>query len=319
MAKTVVGSFDSFEEARSVASDLQSSGFGRDDISIVASNATGAYTDPATAPSETGADTGETASGAAKGAVAGGVLGGAAGLVAGLMGLAIPGVGPIIAAGPIAAGLAGAGVGAVAGGLIGGLTSVGVPEEEAHYYAESVRRGGALVTVRAEDAQAEEAARIMRRHGAMDIERRAASWRRSGWSRHDTAAEPYTREEIERERAQYRPSIPASDEPLVGAGTVGWQAHEPDFRGHYAANYAATGAAYEEYAPAYQYGYGLADATTYRGRPWDEIEPEARRDWEARNPGSTWERVKAAVRRGWERTSNAVEPAIPGDSDRDGR
>ncbi len=57
----------------------------------------------------------------------------------------------------------------------------------------------------------------------------------------------------------------------------------------------------------------------YRGRGWSEIESDARRDWESRNPNDGWERFKAAIRRGWERTSDAVERAIPGDSDRDGR
>jgi len=65
----------------------------------------------------------------------------------------------------------------VAGGLIGGLTGVGVPEDEAQVYAEAVRRGGALVTVRADDARAEQAASIMRNFGAVDIERRAELWR----------------------------------------------------------------------------------------------------------------------------------------------
>src|SRR4029079_16854420 len=82
---------------------------------------------------------GDDASGAATGAVTGGVVGGAAGLAASLMGLAIPGIGPIIAAGPIVAALSGAGVGAVAGGLIGGLTDMGVSNTDAEYYAESVR------------------------------------------------------------------------------------------------------------------------------------------------------------------------------------
>ena len=113
------------------------------------------------------------------------MLGGAAGLVVGLMGLAIPGIGPIVAAGPIAAALAGAGVGAVAGGLIGGLTGVGVSEDDASYYAESVRRGGALVTVRADDSRADEAASLMRNHGAVDIERRVEQWKQEGWSPRD--------------------------------------------------------------------------------------------------------------------------------------
>jgi uncharacterized protein (TIGR02271 family) len=115
--------------------------------------------------------------------------------VMGITGLAIPGIGPIIAAGPIAATLAGAGVGAVAGGLIGGLTNLGVPEEHAHYYAEGVRRGGVLVTVATEDARAADAAGIMRRHGAVDIEKRAAEWKESGWSGHEGVI-PTVEEEV---------------------------------------------------------------------------------------------------------------------------
>ena len=133
MAKTVVGSFDNYSEAHGVVEELVNIGVPRDEISIVANDTDGRYTRSDT----TAGDAGRTASGAGKGAVVGGAIGGAAGLAAGLAGLAIPGIGPIIAAGPIAAALAGAGAGAVAGGLIGGLTHVGVPEEDAHYYAES--------------------------------------------------------------------------------------------------------------------------------------------------------------------------------------
>ena len=169
-----------------------------------------------TCPPDAPATMSDTGSGAATGAAAGGVLGGAAGLVVGLMGLAIPGIGPIVAAGPLAAALAGAGVGAVAGGLIGGLTGAGVSEEDANYYAESVRRGGALVTVRADDARADEAARIMRSHGAVDIERRAEQWREAGWTRHDPAAEPYSVEQMERERAVYSGSLGVTAGENVG-------------------------------------------------------------------------------------------------------
>src|SRR4051794_6001375 len=202
MAKTVVGSFDSYSEAQSVVEDLVNIGIARDEISIVANNA-----QQEDSTTRTGA--GETASGAGKGAVVGGAIGGAAGLAAGLAGLAIPGIGPIIAAGPIAAALAGAGAGAVAGGLIGGLTHVGVSEEDAHYYAESVRRGGALVTVRAEDNMAERAAGVMRTHNAVDVENRAQEWKREGWSGFDANAKPYSAEDIERERV-----LPVVEEEL---------------------------------------------------------------------------------------------------------
>ncbi|HJU23775.1 MAG TPA: hypothetical protein VJ891_14815 [Casimicrobiaceae bacterium] len=274
--KTIVGSFDSFDEANQVARELMDDGFRDSDVSVVASNirsgtgtSSGASID-APADTSTGVAGSETmlgpdgtrtstgftndagtatmpgmgeplrveqpsvrsttsehytrsaadnaltedgggivadenrpvddASGAATGAITGGVVGGAAGLAASLAGLAVPGIGPIIAAGPIVSLLTGAGVGAVAGGLIGGLTDMGVPRADAEYYAEAVRRGGALVTVRADDARAERAAEMMRSHGAIDIERRAEQWRERGWTGFDENAAPYTAAEVARER-----------------------------------------------------------------------------------------------------------------------
>jgi uncharacterized membrane protein len=325
VAKTIVGSFDSFDEARRVMRELQQGGFNASDISIIANNATGEYrADETTAATEAG-------TGAATGAAAGGLLGGAAGLIVGLMGLAIPGIGPIVAAGPLAATLAGAGVGAVAGGLIGGLTGAGVPEEEAQAYAEAVRRGGALVTVRAEDARADEAAAIMRSCGAIDIDRRAELWREQGWSRHDPNAAPYTAEQLQRERSLYAGSPGATAGENVGARSAytsgpsaatsaragEWDEQGEYFRVQHREDY-PTGS-FEEFEPAYRYGWGLGRDERYRGRDWADIETDARRDWEQRYPNNSWERFKNAVRRGWERTTEAIERAIPGDSDRDGR
>ena len=198
MIKTIVGSFDSFNEAHKVANDLRAAGFMDSDISIVANNAAGEYqSDPRVAPAP------DDSSATAKGALTGAVVGGGAGLAASLAGLAIPGIGPIIAAGPIVATLAGAGTGAVAGGLIGGLVDLGVPESHAQYYAESVRRGGALVTVRADEVRADEVQSILRDHGAVDIEGRVERWRESGWERFDQEADPYSVDEIRRDRAMY--------------------------------------------------------------------------------------------------------------------
>ncbi|HVF65659.1 MAG TPA: hypothetical protein VNE58_16855 [Casimicrobiaceae bacterium] len=199
MVKTIVGSFDSFNDAHQVANDLRAAGVMDSDISIVANNATGEYReDPRVKTTDA-----DATSATAKGAVTGAVVGGGAGLAASLAGLAIPGIGPIIAAGPIVATLAGAGTGAVAGGLIGGLVDLGVPESEAEYYAESVRRGGALVTVRADEARADEVTSIMRQRGAVDIEGRVERWKESGWDRFDQDATPYTADEIRRDRAMY--------------------------------------------------------------------------------------------------------------------
>ena len=184
MAKTIVGLMDTQQEAQEVLQELVSSGFPRETISIMASDKGG----QGLRESEAQGEGEDRAKGAAKGAGAGAAVGGVAGLIVGLTGLAIPGIGPIVAAGPIASLLAGAGVGAVAGGAIGALTKMGVSEEDAHYYAEGVKRGGFLVTVSADDDNAEKAADIMRRHGALDIDKRAESWRQEGWTRFDETA-----------------------------------------------------------------------------------------------------------------------------------
>jgi uncharacterized protein (TIGR02271 family) len=107
--------------------------------------------------------------------------------------LAIPGIGPVLAAGPLSAaigttaatlgaGAIGAGIGAATGGLIGALVGAGVPKEEAEYYAEGVRRGGTLVTVSAPDDRTQLAVDLMQRNGAIDIDQRVAEWRNSGWT-----------------------------------------------------------------------------------------------------------------------------------------
>lgn len=192
MASTIVGLFDTFPAAQSAVQDLVSTGIPREEISLTSNNATGEH-----ALEGHGNHAG---SGAATGAGIGAVVGGIGGVLAGIGMLAIPGIGPILAAGPIAAALAGAGIGAVAGGLLGALVGMGIPEEDAHAYAEGVRRGGTLVTVAADDAQAGPVSDILNRHGAVDVDTRAAEWRGRGWGgfRHD--AQPLTGEDIVRER-----------------------------------------------------------------------------------------------------------------------
>src|SRR5205085_10780175 len=107
----------------------------------------------------------------------GAAIGGVGGLLLSAAGaLTIPVIGPILAAGPIAAALTGAGVGAAAGGLIGALTEAGVPEHQAKAYAESVRRGDVLVTVRSSASNNEVARNIMDRNGAAKIEDRVEIW-----------------------------------------------------------------------------------------------------------------------------------------------
>lgn len=79
--------------------------------------------------------------------------------------------------------------------------------------------------------------------------------------------------------------------------------YEPDYREDFQTRYAAQGGRYEDYAPAYRYGYTLASDTRYRDRGWTDIEADVQRDWERDHPESTWERMKLAVRHGWERVT----------------
>jgi uncharacterized membrane protein len=318
MTKTVVGSFDNYREAQQVVQDLSRAGIPQSDINIVASNLRGEYRDqppatgdalPTTADADAAARATEATSGAAAGAVTGGVIGGVAGLALAFTSLSIPVLGPIIAAGPIVATLAGAGVGVVAGGLIGALTDLGVPEEHAQYYAEAVRRGGALVTVRADDARVDEVTRVMQRHGAVDINKRAETWRQTGWEGFDESARPYTIDDLERERTvSTRTTTPRTSAEAAAADAAipaAFDAYVIQFRSDFDRDYAGAGGRYEEYEPAYRWGY--EHGGDYPTRDWDASEADVRRDWERANPNGEWERFKAAVRRGWDRFTGKVE------------
>lgn len=215
--RTVVGVFNSVSDAQAAVRELEAEGIARDHISLVANkNATGYDTmDPADRDkaSDVVADAGI---GAAIGGV-GGLLLSAAGAIT------IPVIGPILAAGPIAAALTGAGIGAATGGLIGALTESGVPEEHAHYYAEGVRRGDVLVTVRAEESRADRISDILDRNHAVDVDERVADWRDRGWTGYSSEASPYTDDELRTERERYRTgTLTGSSGIAVDRERAGW-------------------------------------------------------------------------------------------------
>jgi hypothetical protein len=198
MTQVVTALYDSYDLAVAAVNALEDAGFPHSEISIVSNNADDRY------PRD---DRTKTAEDAGKGAGIGAAIGGVSGLLTGLGLMAIPGVGPVVAAGWLAATAAGAATGAVvggaAGGLVGALTKEGVPERDAHFYAEGVRRGGTLVSARVDDARAPAARELLQRYKAVDPAVRGAAYRQSGWTSFDENAPPYTAEEIAAERARY--------------------------------------------------------------------------------------------------------------------
>ena len=191
-------------EARTAVRDLEAAGVSHGDISIIASNADDSYDEKTkTFPDRDLDGRDDRAEGAGTGAGIGAVAGGTIGVLTGLGLMAIPGVGPVVAAGWLASLLVGAAAGGAAGGIIGALSQAGVNEEDAQVYAEGLRRGGAVVSARVNDADAPRLQALMDR-SAVRIADRAAAYRTSGWNSYSPTATPYPREQVLKERSMYR-------------------------------------------------------------------------------------------------------------------
>jgi hypothetical protein len=191
MNTTVTGLFDQYDDAAMAVDVLESAGIPSENITIVGHR--GADKD------ESGA-----AEGAGGGAGIGAAVGGVGGLLTGLGLMAIPGVGPVVAAGWLASTAAGAVAGAVvggaAGGIIGALTAEGVSEDDAHVYAEGVRRGGTLVSAHVDDVMVGKARAILAEAGSVNITRRRSEYEAAGWTRFDESAAPMTEEQLRETR-----------------------------------------------------------------------------------------------------------------------
>jgi len=161
MTTTVIGVFSDFTAAMNTSPDLASAGFAREDISIVAQDSKGEYAkfvNAQTLPeSETRVETGAA-------------IGGVGGFLLGLAALAIPGIGPVIAAGPLVMAFAGATLGAVGGSLVGALNGLGIPEFEAKAYDQGVREGSTLVIVHSPAYLVAKATDIMHQHYAVRVD-----------------------------------------------------------------------------------------------------------------------------------------------------
>src|SRR5881227_3859561 len=153
----------SASQTEQIVENLQNSGFDVSEISVLMPDTGGKHDFGHVKASK-------APEGATTGAVAGGVTGGVLGLLAGIGALAIPGVGPFIAAGPIMAALSGAAVGAATGGIVGGLIGLGIPEIEAKRYAEKLEKGNYLIAVHTDESEdVDRAKKIFKAAGAEDI------------------------------------------------------------------------------------------------------------------------------------------------------
>jgi hypothetical protein len=208
MSETILAVYDTLDTAHSAVRDLTGSGFDRADIGVAARDYSSTDWGDAT----------EDVTGS-EGSGFGALVGGLTGVVMGLTAITIPGIGAIIAAGPLAAALGaatGGAIGAVAGvatgGLVASLVDLGVSDIDAETYAEHVRRGGALVSVTVRDeSRIGTATDILNRYNPVDIERRATQWKAKGWSGYDKMADPYTAEDLAVDRQSYGDSTRDSD------------------------------------------------------------------------------------------------------------
>src|ERR1700761_2130093 len=193
MQRTISRLFDTRPQAEAAVRDLEAAGISDSDISLIARHA---------GEDRSFGDKTEAGEGAGKGAATGGGVGAGAGLLAGLGILAIPGLGPVVAAGWLASTAVGAIAGAATGGIVGALTEAGVSKEDAPLYAEGVRRGGTLVSAKVPDADRARLESILN-SSSIDLRDRSSAWKKTGWSGYDPSSPPYSADQVQKERQQY--------------------------------------------------------------------------------------------------------------------
>lgn len=182
--KTVAGVFSTMIDVERAVRELERVGVPNEAISIIAGDEEGRhkkYLETAHLASRS------TGAAAASGAS----FGGGVGIMASLVALAIPGVGPIIAGGAIAAVVTGFGVGAAGGGLISAFHSMAIPHEKAPLYEEAVRRGALMVVVEVTDPMEQEVVNLLAENGGRDLEDMVDTWKAAGWSGPKSDPHPY--------------------------------------------------------------------------------------------------------------------------------
>lgn len=302
--KTVIALYDVFTDAQAAVRDLMQAGVDQDDISLIGPERqpTDVRNAGAAATPE-GQDERELAAARADVATWDDD-------VAGLAPLAVPGIGPVMAIGPLAAGYSGS-ASAVGGDFSGVLLGWGLPDEDADTYAEGLRRGGTLVLATVADGEVEIAGRIMNKYDPTDLKSRSTDWRQTGWTGFDAEAQPYTGGTLTDEvahatRGAYSRSYAYPDAMTSTDTDAGTTAHEASYRQHYDANYAGAAYDYRDYQSAYRFGSTLGgnNRLVDLGR-WEDIEPAARAQWEDTH-NEPWDDFKEAIRHGWNEMRQAV-------------
>jgi hypothetical protein len=173
---TIIGFYDDRVHAEEAARALIEAGIDRDSVSLVARDVAEGVPKFVEVQEKTtdGSTLGENVAGGA-------AVGGIAGYLLGIATLTIPGLGALVAFGPIVGLLAGATAGAAGGGIIGAIKDAGVPDDEADFYQEGLRRGGSVVLVDAREDESDRIRDILERHGAADIDERMKLYASSGW------------------------------------------------------------------------------------------------------------------------------------------
>jgi hypothetical protein len=205
MTKVISKLYPTYDRAQAAVHELEKAGVPHSDISIVANNSDSWYSGNGTTKrvDRDGDGVDDRAEGAGTGAGIGAAVGGTAGLLAGLGLLAIPGVGPVVAAGWLVATAAGAAAGGLTGGIVGALTQAGVSDEDAQVYAEGIRRGGTLVTARVNDADAARLESVLDRSALRTSDLRT-NYGKTGWKSFDPSSKPYSADQVRKERSLYQ-------------------------------------------------------------------------------------------------------------------
>jgi hypothetical protein len=298
MDRSVAALYDTIEQARHAVQELVQSRFKRESISLVAVDSMGHYARHLNteAKGEDGVTTGQ-------GAGFGAVIGALTGTLFALSALTIPGVGPVIAAGPVLAALTEAGVGMVAGSITGGivasLVKSGVPRDEAALYSEGVRRGGSLVIVATDDAHYAQARTLLDVHNPIKIRELVSTTVTESTHSDDTQRHRYNASPTTQRNSNRGENVDAAAKPVdfnTPADQVTFEYHLSDYRTNYNAHYANRGYDFNQFLAAYRYGYILGTLPRYQNNDWADIEEEAERGWEKHHPNYPWDIFKGAVR-----------------------